>query len=136
MAAGDQARRLIERDLHDGIQQRLVSLLPELRAAEAAVPAEPPQLRAQLAGVAEGLAGAFDELREISRGIHPPILSEGGLAPALKVLARQSTVPVELTVDVPERLPEPVEVGAYYVVCEALANTAKHAQASVAHVEV
>jgi signal transduction histidine kinase len=136
VAAGDQARRRIERDLHDGVQQRLVSLLLELRAAEAAVPAEQPQLRAELAGMADGLVGAFDDLREISRGIHPAVLSEGGLSPALKAIARQSTVPVELTVDVPARLPEPVEVGAYYVVSEAMTNTAKHAQASVAYVDV
>jgi signal transduction histidine kinase len=136
VSAADQARRRIERDLHDGIQQRLVSLLLDLRTAEAAVPPELPQLRGQLAGAADGLSGAFDELREISRGIHPAILSEGGLAPAVKALARRSSVPVELTVEVPARLPEPVEVGAYYVVSEALANTAKHANASAVQVDV
>jgi signal transduction histidine kinase len=136
VAAGDQARRRIERDLHDGTQQRLVSLVLDLRAAEAAVPPERPELRAQLDGVAGGLAGALDDLRELTRGIHPAILSEGGLRPALKALARRSMVPVELDVDVQARLPEPVEVAAYYVVSEALANTAKHAQASVAYVDV
>jgi signal transduction histidine kinase len=136
VAAGDLARRRIERDLHDGTQQRLVSLVLDLRAAEAAVPPERPELRAQLDGVADGLAGALDDLRELTRGIHPAILSEGGLRPALKALARRSVVPVELEVDVQTRLPEPVEVAAYYVVSEALANTAKHAQASVAHVDV
>jgi signal transduction histidine kinase len=136
VAAGDQARRRIERDLHDGTQQRLVSLVLDLRAAEAAVPPEQPELRAQLTRVADGLAGALEELRELSRGIHPAILSEGGLPPALKALARRSAVPVELEVDVQARLPEPVEVAAYYVVSEALANAAKHAQASVAYVEV
>jgi signal transduction histidine kinase len=136
VAAGDQARRRIERDLHDGTQQRLVSLVLDLRAAEAAVPPERPELRAQLDGVADGLAGALDDLRELTRGIHPAILSEGGLRPALKALARRSVVPVELDVDVQTRLPEPVEVAAYYVVSEALANTAKHAQASVAWVDV
>jgi signal transduction histidine kinase len=143
VAAGDQARRRIERDLHDGTQQRLVSLVLDLRAAEAAVPPELPGLRAQLAGVADGLAGALDELRELSRGIHPAILSEGGLGPALKALARRSAVPVELEMDVPvelemdvpSRLPEPVEVAAYYVVSEALTNAAKHARASLAHVQ-
>jgi signal transduction histidine kinase len=135
VAAGDQARRRIERDLHDGTQQRLVSLVLDLRAAEAAVPPERPELRARLARVADGLTGALEELRELSRGIHPAILSEGGLAPALKALARRSAVPVELEVDVQERLPEPVEVAAYYVVSEALANAAKHAHASVAQVE-
>jgi CHASE3 domain sensor protein len=124
-----------ERDLHDGTQQRLVSLALDLRAAEAAVPPELPELRVQLARVAEGLAGELDELREISRGIHPAILSEGGLGPALKALARRSAVPVELDVPVVARLPEPVEVAAYYVVSEALANAAKHAHASVVQVE-
>jgi len=135
VAAGDQARRRIERDLHDGTQQRLVSLVLDLRAAEAAVPPERPELLAQLARVADGLTGALEELRELSRGIHPAILSEGGLAPALRALARRSAVPVELEVDVQARLPEPVEVAAYYVVSEALANAAKHAHASVAQVE-
>jgi signal transduction histidine kinase len=135
VAAGDQARRRIERDLHDGTQQRLVSLVLDLRAAEAAVPPERPELRAQVGRVADGLTGALEELRELSRGIHPAILSEGGLAPALKALARRSPVPVELTVDVKARLPEPVEVAAYFVVSEALANAAKHAHASVAEVE-
>ena len=136
VTATDQVRRRIERDLHDGTQQRLVSLLLDLRAAEAAAPADQPQLRAQLAGIADGLTSTFDELREISRGIHPAILSEGGLPPALKALARRAPVPVELDVDIPERLPEPIEVGAYYVVSEALANTAKHARASIAEVQV
>jgi len=134
VAAGDEARRRIERDLHDGTQQRLVSLVLDLRAAGGALPAELPELRAQLAQVADGLARALDDLREVSRGIHPAILSEGGLGPALRALARRSVVPVELDVDVQPRLPEPVEVAAYYVVSEALANAAKHARASVAHV--
>ena len=135
VAAGDQARRRIERDLHDGTQQRLVSLVLDLRTAEAAVPPDEPELRGQLARVADGLAGALEELRELSRGIHPAILSEGGLGPALKALARRSAIPVELEVDVQGRLPERVEVAAYYVVSEALANAAKHAHASVAEVE-
>ena len=135
VAAGDQARRRIERDLHDGTQQRLVALVLDLRATEAAVPPERPELRAELARIADGVAGALEELRELSRGIHPAILSEGGLGPALKALARRSPVPVELAVDVPARLPEPVEVAAYYVVSEALANAAKHANASVAQVK-
>jgi signal transduction histidine kinase len=135
VAAADQARRRIERDLHDGTQQRLVSLVLDLRAAEAAVPPERPELRTQLSRVADGLTGALEELRELSRGIHPAILSEGGLGPALKALARRSVVPVELELDVQARLPEPVEVAAYYVVSEALANAAKHARASVAQVQ-
>jgi signal transduction histidine kinase len=136
VAAADQARRQIERDLHDGTQQRLVSLVLDLRAAEAAVPPEMTELKALLANVAHELGDATDELRELSRGIHPAILSEGGLPPALKALARRSVIPVELEVDVPARLPEHIEVAAYYVVSEALANAAKHAHASVAYVHV
>jgi signal transduction histidine kinase len=136
VAAADQARRRIERDLHDGTQQRLVSLVLDLRAAQAAAPPELPELRAQLARVADGLTGALEDLRELSRGIHPAVLSEGGLAPALKALARRSAVPVELEVEVPARPAEPLEVAAYYVVSEALANTAKHANASVIYVRV
>jgi signal transduction histidine kinase len=135
VAASDQARRRIERDLHDGTQQRLVSLLLDLRAAEVAAPPELSGLRAQLGRVADGLATTLDDLREISRGIHPAVLSEGGLGPALKALARRSAVPVELDLRVGRRLPERVEVAAYYVVSEALANAAKHAHASVAFVQ-
>ncbi|MEU6269423.1 CHASE3 domain-containing protein [Saccharopolyspora shandongensis] len=133
VAAADQARRRIERDLHDGVQQQLVSLALELRAVEAS---SPPELSAPLAGAIDALVGATDDLRELSRGIHPAILSEGGLPAALRALARRSAVPVELTVEVPERLPEQVEVAVYYVVSEALTNAAKHAEASVVHVEV
>ena len=136
VAASDQARRQIERDLHDGSQQRLVSLVLDLRTTEAAVPPELSGLREQLADIADGLTGALTDLRELSRGIHPAILSEGGLSPALKALARRSAVPVQLDIDVRQRLPEPVEVAAYYVAAEALANTAKHARASIAHVNL
>jgi signal transduction histidine kinase len=99
------------------------------------MPVELSEPRAELDQLAGGLSDAVDELRELSRGIHPAILSEGGLGPALKALARRSAVPVELEVAVADRLPEPVEVAAYYVVSEALANAAKHAQASVVQVE-
>ncbi len=134
VAAGDEARRRIERDLHDGIQQRLVSLGLELRAVEAGVPPELEDLKAHLSRAAKGLAGVVEELQEVSRGIHPAILSKGGLGPALKALARRSAIPVELDARLTRRLPEPVEVAAYYVVSEALTNTAKHAQASVVRV--
>jgi signal transduction histidine kinase len=136
VAAGDQARRQIERNLHDGIQQRLVSLVLDLRTAEAAVPRELSEVRAQLAEMAESLTGALNDLRELSLGIHPAILSDGGLSPALKALARRSAVPVQLDIDVQQRPPEPIEVAAYYVAAEALANTAKHARASIAHVKL
>jgi signal transduction histidine kinase len=135
VAAADRARQKIERDLHDGTQQRLVSLALQLRAGEAAVPAEHPEVRTQLANAASELTTALDELRELSRGIHPAILTEGGLGPALKALARRSTVPAEVAVEVPDRPPEPVEVCAYYVVSEALANAAKHSGASAVWID-
>jgi signal transduction histidine kinase len=136
VAAADDTRRRIERDLHDGTQQQLVSLILELRTAEAAEPSEVGELRAQLARTARGLAGVLEELQEISRGIHPAILSKGGLEQALRALARRSALPVELDLHADGRLPEQVEVAAYYVVSEALTNAAKHAHASVAHVEL
>jgi signal transduction histidine kinase len=130
VAAADETRRRIERDLHDGTQQRLVSLALELRAAQTEVPPELDQLTAELSRIVDGLGSVQDELREIARGIHPAILAEGGLARALKTLTRRSAVPVAASVEVDMRLPEPVEVAAYYVVSEALTNTAKHANAS------
>jgi signal transduction histidine kinase len=134
VATADETRRRIERDLHDGAQQRLVSLALQLRAAQQTVPPELRKLHAELGRVAAGLAGLLDELREFARGIHPAVLAEGGLAPALKALARRSPVPVTLQVHLTGRLPERVEVTAYYVVSEALANAAKHAGASAVHV--
>ena len=136
VATADATRRRIERDLHDGAQQRLVSLALELRAVEEHVPPELDELRAELSSVADGLTGVLDGLREIALGIHPALLAEGGLEPALRTLARRSTVPVELDARAGGRLPEPVEVAAYYVVSEALTNAAKHAQASVVQVKV
>jgi signal transduction histidine kinase len=134
LAAADEARRQIERDLHDGAQQRLVSLTLALRAAQQAVAPASGHLGNKLASVADGLTSVLDDLRELARGIHPTILREGGLVPALKTLARRSTIPVELNVGAIGRLPEPVEVAAYYVTCEALANAAKHSNASVVQV--
>ena len=136
VAAADETRRRIERDLHDGIQQRLVSLGLELRMAQSEVAAVAPALGQKLGRVVEELKEAIDDLREVSRGIHPAVLSEGGLGPALRTLARRSAVPVELELGPEERLPEPVEVAAYYVISEALTNTAKHARASHARVAV
>jgi signal transduction histidine kinase len=135
VAAADAARRRIERDLHDGAQQRLVSLGLQVRMAQAAPPGSG-ELVQWLGGVAAELAEVVEELREIARGLHPVILAQGGLRPALKALARRSAVPVELDVKVEGRLPEQVELAAYYVVAEALTNTAKHAHASVAEVQV
>jgi signal transduction histidine kinase len=136
VTAADDTRRRIERDLHDGTQQRLVSLELGLRAAEADLPPDKAELRAELARVASGLSDAVEELREISRGIHPAILSQGGLGPALRTLARRSRVAVELDAHIDLRLPERVEVAAYYVASEALTNAAKHANASVVRVKL
>ena len=133
VAAGDQARRRIERDLHDGAQQRLVSLALQLRAAQAALRPEDAALLDR--AVAEATSAA-DELREIARGIHPAVLADGGLRPALKTVARRSPVPVDLQVRTGGRLPEQVEVTAYYVVAEALTNVARHARASAVTVTV
>jgi PAS domain S-box-containing protein len=130
VAASDETRRRIERDLHDGTQQRLVSLGLALRAAEADLPPERDDLRAQLSGVATGLVAAVEDLQEISRGIHPAILSKGGLGPALRALAHRSAIPVDLDLAADMRLAEPIEVAAYFVASEALANAAKHSDAS------
>jgi PAS domain S-box-containing protein len=130
VAASDDARRRIERDLHDGMQQRLVSLSLSLRAAEATVPPSRDDLRSELSSIAVGLANAVLDLQELSRGIHPAILSQGGLGPALRTLARRSTIRVELDVRTEARFPEPVEAAAYFIASEALTNATKHARAS------
>jgi signal transduction histidine kinase len=133
VAAGDEARRRIERDLHDGAQQGLVALALRLRSA-AAAPGENDGIRTEIADVAAGLMGVLDELQEISRGIHPSILSRAGLRPALGALGRRSAVRVEMDLRIDGPLPESVEVAAYYVVSEMLTNAAKHAHASVVQV--
>ena len=135
VTAADETRRRIERDLHDGVQQQLIAARMELSGIEAAMPPAD-ERRDQLAHAAMGLAGALEDLVEISRGIHPGALAEGGLAPALKTLARRSPFPVEVGLRTETRLPAPLEVAAYYLVSEALTNTAKHADASAAQVAV
>jgi signal transduction histidine kinase len=133
VAAADATRRRIERNLHDGAQQRLVSLAVDLRAAEAAAP---PATRKQLDRLAAGLDDVLDELREIARGLHPAILADSGLAPALRTLARRCAIPVRLDIQVDRRLPEPAETAAYYTVSEALTNIVKHSGATAADVRV
>jgi signal transduction histidine kinase/putative methionine-R-sulfoxide reductase with GAF domain len=134
VAASDETRRRIERDLHDGTQQLLVSLGLALRAAEADLPPERADLHAQVSKVAAGLVAAVEDLQEISRGIHPAILSKGGLGPALRALAHRSAIPVDLDIATDVRLAEPIEVAAYFVASEALANAAKHSDAT--HIDV
>jgi signal transduction histidine kinase len=126
--AGDEARRRIERNLHDGIQQGLIELTFR---AQAIARKGPDRLRPAAAEFAERLAAVSDELREVSRGIHPTILSEAGLGPALRALARRSSVPAALEVRIDSRLPDDIEAAAYYIAAEALVNVAKHSKASV-----
>ncbi|MDT5066488.1 MAG: hypothetical protein QOJ95_2123 [Mycobacterium sp.] len=130
VAASDETRRRIERNLHDGIQQRLVSLALRLRTVESSVSDSAAELRTDLTEFNAGLLEAVDELREVARGIHPAILSEGGLVAAVKAVARRCPIPVALDLHVETRLPPSVEVAAYYSVAEALTNAAKYAHAS------
>jgi hypothetical protein len=130
VATGDEARRRIERDLHDGTQQRLVSLALAVRAAAAELPAQSRDVQAKFSRIASGLGAAVDELQELSRGIHPAILSDAGLGPALEALALRSPIPVDLKVRTQARFPEPVEVAAYFVASKSLANAAKHSRST------
>ena len=134
--AADDTRRRLERDLHDGIQQRLVSLALKARTIGMMTPQPAEQIQGELSLLADGLGTALDELREVSHGIHPAILSEAGLGPALKALARRSAVPVELDLNLGPRLAERVEAAAYYIASEALTNVAKHARASLIDMRV
>ncbi|WP_330186159.1 DUF4118 domain-containing protein [Dactylosporangium sp. AC04546] len=136
IAAGDQARRRIERDLHDGAQQQLVALCLRLRMIEASLPVGLDPVRAELSQVVDTVTSIFQDLQELSRGIHPAVLSKGGLGPALKTLARRSPTPVDISLTVDRKVPEPVEVCTYYVVSEALTNATKHAQATLIRVDV
>jgi signal transduction histidine kinase len=131
VTAADETRRQIERDLHDGIQQRLVSLALKIRMAETMTPRPWGEVKGDLSLLADELVAALEALREISRGIHPAILSEGGLEPALKGLARRCPVPVAVDLQIDSRLDEALEVTAYYVVSEAFSNTVKYAEASI-----
>jgi signal transduction histidine kinase len=136
VSAADTTRRRIERDLHDGIQQGLVSLILQAAAAGELHNDEADQMRAELVELRKGLVSTLDELRETARGIHPSILTEVGLGAALGSLARRCAVPVVLEFQAEERPAEPVEVAAYYVVSEALTNAVKHAEASEIEITV
>ncbi|GAA1476538.1 hypothetical protein GCM10009623_09840 [Nocardioides aestuarii] len=136
VAAGDEARRLIERDLHDGVQQRLVSLALGVRLVRDLV-RDGEDARAHLEAIESELTGTMEELRELSHGIHPAILSEGGLRPAVAALARRSALPVEVVVSgTAHRAPAEVEVAVYFVAAETLSNVAKHAAASSVRLEL
>jgi signal transduction histidine kinase len=136
VAAGDAERRRIERALHDGAQQHLTSIAMRLEEARRLPGIAPDGLAARLDETAAELRDAINELRELARGIHPTILSEAGLQPALATLARRSAVPVDLRVDLDTRLPLATEVTAYYVVAEGLTNVARSARATRAGVDV
>ena len=136
VAAGDVERRRLERNLHDGAQQRLVALALSLRIALAKLESEPEAARATLVGAGEELARALDELRELARGLHPAVLTDRGLPAAVEMLAGRAPVPVEIAEVLDERLPEAVEAAAYYLIAEALTNVAKYASASVVRVRV
>ena len=133
--AGDAARRRLERDLHDGAQSRLVALALLLRSARTKAAGDP-ALAAMLDQAQDELKTSLDELRELARGIHPAVLTERGLEPALQSLVARAPLPVTLEAQTAQRLPGPVESAAYFVVSEALANVAKYAQATHATVAV
>ena len=136
VTAGDVERRRLERNLHDGAQQRLVALALSLRLALAKLDSDPAAARAALADAGDELALALDELRELARGLHPAVLTDRGLRAAVEMLAGRAPVPVEIAEIPDERLPEPVEAAAYYLIAEALTNVAKYAQASTVRVRV
>jgi signal transduction histidine kinase len=133
---GDAERRRLERNLHDGAQQRLVSVALGLRVATAKLDTDPPAARQLLSSAQADLARGLEELRELARGIHPAILTERGLGPALNALVARAPVPVDVTELPEERLGSAVEAAAYYVVAEAMTNVAKYAQASSATISV
>jgi PAS domain S-box-containing protein len=130
VAAGDEARRRIERNLHDGTQQRLIALGLDLQAVGAVIPDELVDAHSGLERIGVDLESVLEDVRELSRGLHPGLLSQAGLGRSLRALARNSPVPVKLDVSLAERPAEAIEIAVYYVVSEALANVAKHAQAS------
>jgi signal transduction histidine kinase len=136
VAAGDEARRRIERNLHDGVQQRLIALGVDLQTATAAVPLDADGTRSELERVSAKLESVLEDIRELSRGLHPVLLSRRGLGPSLRALARGSPLPVRLSVDISVRPPQPIEIAIYYAVSELLTNATRHAEATVVHIEV
>ena len=135
MSAGDEARRRIERNLHDGTQQRLIALGLDLQRVRATIQADPAG-QAGFERMERDLESILEDLRELSHGLHPPLLSRVGLGPSLRALARRSPIPVHLDVDLPERPSTMVETAMYYVVSEALANAIKHSRASAVTVTI
>jgi signal transduction histidine kinase len=136
VAAGDEARQRIERNLHDGTQQRLIALGLDIQRVRATIPEDQHDAHLELERVEGDLQSVLEDLRELSRGLHPPLLSRRGLRSSLRALARDSPIPVELEIDLPDRPPAPLEIAVYYVVSEALTNAIKHSQASVISVTI
>ena len=136
VTAGDVERRRLERNLHDGAQQRLVSISLSLRLALAKLESDPAAVRGALAEANDELALAHEELRELARGLHPAVLTERGLRAAVEVLAGRMPIPVEIAGIPDERLPEPVEAAAYYLIAEALTNVTKYASASAVRIRL
>jgi PAS domain S-box-containing protein len=136
VTAGDVERRRLERNLHDGAQQRLVTLSLSLRTALAKLDSDPAAAHVVLTDAGEELAVALEELRELAHGLHPAVLSDRGLRAAVERLLSRVPVPVEIAEISDERLPEPVEAAAYYLIAEALTNVTKYAQASKVRVRV
>ena len=135
LAAGQRERQRLERNLHDGAQQRLIALSLDLGLLESRLGSDP-DARAALAKAKQEIAQSLDELRDVARGLHPAVLSGHGLAVAVESVIARAPVPVRLSVELDGRLPESVEVAAYYVVCESLANVGKHAKASLTTVDI
>jgi signal transduction histidine kinase len=130
VAAGDEERRRIERNLHDGTQQRLLALALDVQAVEATIPAVEREAHENLERIVHELEAVHEEVRELSRGLHPALLTRAGLRPSLRLLARRSPIPVELRIDVGERPPLSIETAVYYVVSEEITNAIKHSQAA------
>jgi signal transduction histidine kinase len=130
VSAGDEARRRIERNLHDGTQQRLIALGLDLQQARATIPEDQRDTHSPLERVEQDLEAILVDLRELSHGLHPPLLSRLGLGPSLQALARRSPIPVRVDIDLPERPAASLETAVYYVVSEAVTNAIKHSHAS------
>ena len=136
VAAGDEARRRIERNLHDGTQQRLIALGLDLQRIRAQLPNNQQEADAGLERMERDLESVLEDVRELSRGLHPPLLARRGLGPSLRALTRRSPIPVDLEIELDERPPAPVETALYYIVSEALTNAIRHSQASLISVSI
>ena len=136
VSAGDEARQRIERNLHDGTQQRLIALGLDIQRVRATIPQDEHDTHLELERLEKDLEAVLEELRELSRGLHPPLLSRRGLHSSLRALAHDSPIPVELEIDLPGRPPAPLEIAVYYVVSEALTNAIKHSEASAISITI